>query len=267
MKISVVIASWNSANTIGSSIQSILMQTYKNFEIIVIDGGSKDGTQDIVKSYGSDIAKFVSERDNGSSDASNKGYKMATGEILTFLSSDDTFASPLVFEKVARAFERPEGIDYVGGAIQLIEPDSLIKSHVFHSRPDKMILGCKAFLPGSFFRRSVLKNPPFVDEIDYANDYDVLCDVLVGKGCKYFVYSDIFVNFLMGGRSNWSRNRVIGKIDMFKVRRAYFGLPTAVLFALMEMPVALLQRVGFRPYTWGRKLRYRIGQKFSRSMS
>lgn len=90
-KISVIMPLFNAAKTLKRAIDSVIGQTYKNIELIVIDGGSTDGTQDIVKGYGDKIAYFISEKDQGYGDALNKGIAVATGEYSIILAGDDFF--------------------------------------------------------------------------------------------------------------------------------------------------------------------------------
>lgn len=90
-KVSIITVSYNSSKTIRDTIESIKEQSYPNIEYIVVDGGSTDGTQEIVKTYGSLISKFVSESDDGLYDAMNKGIQMATGEVVGILNSDDYY--------------------------------------------------------------------------------------------------------------------------------------------------------------------------------
>jgi len=82
LKISIITVVWNNAKTIKDAIDSVLGQTYKNIEYIVVDGASTDGTVEVVKSYGDKISKFVSEKDKGLYDAMNKGLAIATGDIV-----------------------------------------------------------------------------------------------------------------------------------------------------------------------------------------
>jgi glycosyltransferase involved in cell wall biosynthesis len=101
MKISIITVSYNSAETIEDTIQSVLAQTYKNLEYIIIDGSSSDGTMDIVNKYSSDIALVISEPDKGIYDAMNKGVAAATGDIIGILNSDDFYADNKVVEDIA----------------------------------------------------------------------------------------------------------------------------------------------------------------------
>jgi len=103
MKITIITVSFNSAKTIEDCILSVLNQSYKNIEYIVIDGGSTDGTVDIIKKYDEKIKFWISEEDNGIYDAMNKGIRAGTGEIVGIINSDDMYADSSVIKDVARA--------------------------------------------------------------------------------------------------------------------------------------------------------------------
>ena len=108
MKISVVTTTFNSEKTVADTIESVLAQTHKDIEYIVVDGASKDSTMDIVKKYESAFEgkiKYVSERDTGIYNAMNKGLQMATGDVVGTLNSDDFFADNSVLETINNAFE------------------------------------------------------------------------------------------------------------------------------------------------------------------
>ena len=103
-KISVVIPSYNQADFIERTLLSVLHQGYPNLELIVVDGGSTDGTLSILERYRSSITHIISERDDGQSDALNKGFSLATGDIFGWLNSDDLYL-PESFSRVVRAFD------------------------------------------------------------------------------------------------------------------------------------------------------------------
>lgn len=110
-KITVVTVCFNAESVLEQTMLSVLNQTYKNFEYLIIDGGSKDGTLDIIKKY-SDKVKWISEPDNGLYDAMNKGVKMASGEWINFMNAGDRFASNDVLEKIF-AKEYPEDVKFL----------------------------------------------------------------------------------------------------------------------------------------------------------
>ena len=104
MKVSIITVVYNNNKTISDAIESVINQSYKNIEYIVIDGGSTDGTVDVVKDYGSRIDKFISEPDNGIYDAMNKGVRLATGDVIGFINSDDLLNSEDCIECIVKRF-------------------------------------------------------------------------------------------------------------------------------------------------------------------
>lgn len=103
---SIIIVVYNGAKTIASAIESVLAQIFTNFELVIIDGGSRDNTTSIIKSYGNKIHFFSSEPDHGIYDAMNKGIAAAKGEFLYFLGSDDTLFNENVLQQVADSINR-----------------------------------------------------------------------------------------------------------------------------------------------------------------
>ena len=106
LKISIITVCYNSERFIKTAIESVLNQTYKNIEYIVIDGNSKDNTVQIVKSYGDKISKVVNEPDMGIYDAMNKGLKLASGDYLGILNSDDFYINNTVIEQIVDTLEK-----------------------------------------------------------------------------------------------------------------------------------------------------------------
>ena len=116
MKVSIVTATWNSGRTVEDTIKSVLCQTYKNYEYLIIDGLSKDSTLEIAQKYEPFFEgrmKIYSEKDKGIYDAMNKGFQKATGDVLMLINSDDLFARPDAVELVVKEFERHPDVDGV----------------------------------------------------------------------------------------------------------------------------------------------------------
>src|SRR5256885_12988000 len=111
-KISVITPSFNSAGTIAQTIESVLAQDYKNWEHIVMDGGSKDGTVELLKRYAH--LNWISEKDEGHFHAMNKGVARASGEVLVILNADDCFR-PSALARVAEAFQKNPSWDALFG--------------------------------------------------------------------------------------------------------------------------------------------------------
>lgn len=105
LKITVITATYNSVNTLEQTISSVINQTYKNIEYIIIDGGSTDGTVDIIKKYEKHIACWISEPDKGIYDAFNKGVSLSTGDYVEFVGSDDCFVSSNIIQEVVNSID------------------------------------------------------------------------------------------------------------------------------------------------------------------
>ncbi|MDP3110497.1 MAG: glycosyltransferase family 2 protein [Thermodesulfovibrionales bacterium] len=120
-KISIITICLNSEKFLEETILSVLNQSYKNIEYIIIDGGSTDGTLDIMKRYGDRIDYWVSEPDKGISDAFNKGIKLATGDIIAILNSDDYYAHSDVVQRIVDLFNERPDIFLLYGKVRFIE--------------------------------------------------------------------------------------------------------------------------------------------------
>ena len=103
MKISIITVTYNSANTIKDTLESIKNQDYSDIEHIIIDGGSKDRTLEIINQY-AHVSKVISESDKGIYDAMNKGLKLATGEVIGILNSDDFYSSNQIISQIVNCF-------------------------------------------------------------------------------------------------------------------------------------------------------------------
>ena len=130
MKLSLITVTYNSSITLSDTLQSVLNQTYPDIEYIIVDGASKDNTVSIIKEYEPKFhgrMKWISERDKGLYDAMNKGIRMATGEVLGILNSDDFFTTNVVLQQVADAFEANRELDAVYGDVHFVNQVDLKK--------------------------------------------------------------------------------------------------------------------------------------------
>ena len=139
MVISIITATYNSAKTVRDTFQSVLSQDDTDYEYIVIDGGSKDGTVDIIREYEPLFGgrmKWISEPDKGIYDAMNKGICMATGDVVGLLNSDDFYTSCNILSRVASTFNDDGSLDAVYGDIHFVHGSNLKKCvRYYSSRP------------------------------------------------------------------------------------------------------------------------------------
>lgn len=180
--ISIVTPSFNQAKFIRTTIDSVLSQDYPNLEYIVMDGGSTDGTLDILKSYGN-IIKWISKKDAGQADAINKGLKMTNGELLAYLNSDDIYL-PGTLKKVGEYYAQSHS-DWITGDCITIDEDgnpskangiiSLYKRFLMaiYSPTTLRIADSMLPQPSTFWsRRAWDKVGEFNDKYHYVMDYD-----------------------------------------------------------------------------------------------
>jgi glycosyltransferase involved in cell wall biosynthesis len=120
--VSVITITFNSAKYLDDTIKSVIGQDYSHVEYIIVDGGSTDGTLDIIRRYEEKIQKWISEPDKGISDAMNKGIRMASGDIIGIIHSDDFYADPTVLKRVAGIFSQSPGVKALYGIQDFIDP-------------------------------------------------------------------------------------------------------------------------------------------------
>lgn len=255
MKISVIIPAFNSAKSLEVAIQSVLEQTHTDFELIVMDGGSKDGTHELLQRYNEKLTYWQSQKDNGTTDAMNSGYKKATGELITFLCSDDRFHDAQVFEKVVSTFKMQPDTDVLCPAIKVVDPEGYVHTYVSQSNPDRLYLHMSAHLPGAFFKRSILRSQPFDLSVEVANDYELFAYLQKQKKPIMRVSDIIAVTFSLGGRTNDPKTDFWKAQECFFIRRKYYGFWAAWVPYLWDLSVASARKAHIRPFRWVRKAR------------
>lgn len=135
MKVSIITVCYNSESTIEDTIKSVASQDYENIEYIIIDGGSTDNTNDIVKKYANNVDIYVSEKDDGLYDAMNKGVSLATGDIIGILNSDDFFMSQSSVSELISGFNHPN-IDAVYSDLIYVDENNTDKvTRLYSSKP------------------------------------------------------------------------------------------------------------------------------------
>ena len=185
MRLSVVIPSYNQAQFLRATLDSVLSQGCPDIEILVFDGGSSDGTLSILESYGEKI-EWVSQKDGGQADAINQGLQRATGDILTYLNSDDVYL-PDALKTITNHFEaHPECAALYGDAWHLHEDGSIMERYYTEGWSYPRLLDvCYLCQPAVFWRREVMELfGVFDDTLHYAPDYDYW--LRVGREIEFF---------------------------------------------------------------------------------
>jgi glycosyltransferase involved in cell wall biosynthesis len=199
--LTVITPSYNQGEYVESTIRSVLEQGYPNLEYIVVDGGSTDATLRILQQYESGL-RWVSERDGGQSDAINKGLRMASGEIVAFLNSDDTY-EPGALLKVGQFFATHPQAHWLTGKCHTIDrqgkrirqPVTLYKNLWLRLKSYRALTILNYISqPATFWRRTVIDVVgPFDESLRYAMDYDY--HLRVGRRFKLWVLDDYLASF------------------------------------------------------------------------
>lgn len=208
MKFSIITVTYNSAETIRATIESVLNQRHVHIEYLIIDGQSNDGTLGIVEEYKAQIAKVVSEPDGGIYDAMNKGIALATGDVIGILNSDDVYAHEYVLHQIQQTFE-DEQVDSVYGDLKYVRPDDLSqtvrywKSGNFSKR--KFLYGWMPPHPTFYVKRAIYeKHGVFDVAFRSAADYELMLRFLIKYKLSTAYIPDVFVLMRTGGQSNAS---------------------------------------------------------------
>ncbi len=243
VKISVITAIFNNRDTVAQALDSVLAQSHPAVELIVIDGGSTDGTLEVLQGYADRLAVLVSERDHGIYDALNKGIARASGDAVGFLHSDDLFADATVLARIAAAFTDP-GVDAVYGDLLYVrknDPTKVVRTWragaFSHSR---LAHGWMPPHPTLYVRRAVYHRlGGFDTRYRIAADYDCVLRLLGKGGIRTTYIPEVLVRMRVGGASNRSLKNILQKSrEDYRALRAsgVGGLGTLAWKNLSKLP-------------------------------
>ncbi|MFN6379387.1 MAG: glycosyltransferase family 2 protein [Flavobacteriales bacterium] len=206
MKVSIVTICYNSAETIRETIESVISQTYKDIEYIIVDGASKDNTCDIVRSFGDRISRFVSEPDRGIYDAMNKGVKLATGDVIGILNSDDFYADANVITDIVSTFEKTNALGVYADLVY-VNRDNVDKitrtwkSGVYEE--GKFLFGWMPPHPTFFVKREVYQTyGHYTTELRSSSDYEFMLRVIHKEKISVGYLPRVITKMRVGGQSN-----------------------------------------------------------------
>jgi glycosyltransferase len=235
LHISVITAVLNRAPTLAAALRSVHGQAWPNVEHVVIDGGSTDGSLDILRQHQSGIAKLVSEPDDGIYDALNKGIRVATGDVIGFMHADDEFATPDALARIAQAFEDP-AVDAVYGDLVYVRKDDTSQVVRYwragNYERGQLANGWMPPHPTFYVRREVYSRfGGFDTSYRIAADYENMLRILWSGGVKATYIPQVLVRMRVGGISNMSFFNVLHKSreDYAALRQNGIGGLQAVL--------------------------------------
>jgi GT2 family glycosyltransferase len=217
-KVSVITVVYQNNTFIRDAIDSVLSQTYPDIEYIIVDGDSKDGTIELVKSYGDRISTFISEPDEGVYYALNKGIEVATGDIIALLHSDDFYINPYVISQVVEAFEKND-CDAIYSNLYYISNNNKEKivrnwdAGIYKS--DSFKNGWMPPHPAFFVKKEVYKKfGAFNTQLKFAADYELMLRFILKHNIRVHYIPKFFIKMRVGGKSNrnlW--NRIMANIE------------------------------------------------------
>ena len=234
MKISIITITYNSAKTLPRALESVQSQNYDDIEHIIVDGASTDGTMEIIKNYSkgqrdkvqcTKEVRWISEPDGGIYDALNKGIRMATGDVIGFLHSDDAFYSPDSVAQIAAAFADGK-VDVVYGDLQYCHGDKVTRRWVSNAfNPCALKYGWMPPHPTLYVRRKVYQE---VGEYDawfrISADYDMILRIFTaGYNSRYI--PEVLVKMETGGASNRNTKARLSKTqeDYIVLKKNHVG--------------------------------------------
>lgn len=225
MKISIITTCYNRKHSIASAIESVKTQDYHNIEYVVIDGASRDGSVDIIKSYKKQIDILISEPDGGIYQALNKGIKYCKGDIVGLLHSDDLFYDTNTLSRIAQLFQESDA-DIVYAKGQYIDRKNMTKvNRIYPSKGFKTWFIYFGWIPlhtTIFVRRTVFEQYGlYREDFKIASDYEISLRWFTNPRLKK-VYLDMWtVRMLLGGKSTDMRQQQQKSAEDLKIIREY----------------------------------------------
>ncbi len=233
-KISLITVVYNSCETIETTIKSVIGQNYNNKEYIIIDGGSTDGTVDIIKKYEKKLAYWCSEKDSGVSEAFNKGIIKANGEIIGLVNSGD-FLEPSILLKVAKTFEEQK-VDIVYGNVQYWKNGE--KEYLYRANHRLLPRFMSINHPAVFVKKEAYEKYGLFDtQYNLAMDYELMLRFFL-KGAKFYYLDETLSNMSLDGISDryWRR----AYKEVYLIKKLHLSRKKSLLF--LEYGFQLMKR-------------------------
>ncbi|MBI2966571.1 MAG: glycosyltransferase [Bacteroidetes bacterium] len=239
LRFSIITVCYNSGKYIRSAIDSVLHQEYGNIEYIIIDGASSDNTVDIIKIFGNKISSFISESDSGIYDAMNKGLKMAQGDIIGLLNSDDFYSNEKVLESVAEYF-RLKNTDCVYGDLIYVNPENTGKTvRYWKSRefiPGSFRYGWHPPHPALFIRNDIYRKHGYFNlNFKLAADFELMLRFFEKGKISASYMPEPIVKMRLGGATNKSiKNILLQNIECYRAFKSN-GLGVSLFYPVYRL--------------------------------
>jgi glycosyltransferase involved in cell wall biosynthesis len=241
-KISIITVVLNKKKLIGRCLTSIFNQDYP-LESIVIDGGSTDGTLEIIKSFNEKIAFFSSNKDTGIYDAINKGIKKSSGDIIGMLHSDDVFNSNSTIKNIASYFIKYPDIDVICGNVIYVNSNGKMV-RIYDNKYFKLFSMRFGYMPahtGTFFRRKVYEKYGLYDtSLKSASDFDFMLRTFYVNKIRYLLVNNTVTKMEIGGMSTSGFNSYLLTTNEIYLSLKKYKIFSNYLIILIRLPVKFL---------------------------
>jgi len=249
VKVSIITVCFNSVETIEDCIKSVRAQTYPDIEHVIIDGGSTDGTIEIINNYKDEISEFISEPDHGIYDAMNKGIRLSTGDIVATLNSDDVYANTTIVSQTVRLIQN-NGLDAAYGDLVYID----------HNNSDHVTRFWKVgeYKKGAFYYGWVIPHPTFFcrkeifekygyfnEQFQTAADFELMLRFIEKHQIKVGYLPKVIVKMRTGGKANVLRGIIRGNLEIIRSFRLN-GLRLSPRFFIVK-PIIKISQLFTRP--------------------
>ncbi|WP_347048057.1 glycosyltransferase family 2 protein [Bacteroides fragilis] len=246
-KLTLVTVTCNSRHTLYDTINSVLQQTYPYIEYIIIDGASTDNTVGVIKQYEHDFnerLRWISEKDDGLYDAMNKGFSMATGDVIGIINSDDVLADPAAIEKVVKCFERDETIDAVYADLYYVAQNDISKivRHWVSGEQRSFAKGWHPAHPTFYVKKEIYhKYGTFDLDFKFAADFELMLRLIEKYHIKLHYLPEPLVRMRLGGTTSKNLSNIrkgnIECINAFKKN----NIPVSRFYPLFRLLPKLKQ--------------------------
>ncbi|PWA04885.1 glycosyltransferase family 2 protein [Flavobacterium psychrotolerans] len=241
--ISIITVVYNGSKTLDQTIQSVINQSYKNIEYIIIDGGSTDGTIDIIKKYEKHISHWISEADKGLYDAMNKGIALAKGELIGMINSDDWYELDAVEIVVDAYLKNPDKRLFHGDRYD-IDNEGNRRKYKFNKSKFKFIYFSMTYNhPSMFIHKNIYNIYKYNIELKSISDYEFVLKVFL-KNSDFFYYIPLtYVNYRLDGIS--AKQSLISEIKEGTKARLNAGLKYhhVLVFIILKLIRSILRNV------------------------
>lgn len=246
MKISIITVVYNNEKTIKDAMQSVLGQTYKNIEYVIIDGKSNDNTVKLINGYKEKLGYFISEKDNGLYDAMNKGIQATTGDVIGILNSDDLYQDSDVIAGVMQQFNNDPELDILYGDLVYVKSDDtnkVVRNWKSKSYYNNFFENANVPPHPSLFVRSKVYKEVGLFDLQYklAADYELMLRMFKKHNFKSKYLNRLLIKMRLGGATNQSVTNIVDQnkeiINAWKnngLQAPYYLMPLRIFKRLAQ---------------------------------